>query len=77
MDYPSAFGIHSNQWRSCLTEQHRFQKQPAIPASAAGTALVNPAMRLHLRPLGIRQALAIHENLLSELGSQKTQFRES
>jgi hypothetical protein len=49
------------------------RKQATIATRAAGVGHLAFAMRLHLGPLGIRQAHAIQENLLSELDSQTTQ----
>src|SRR4051794_24447137 len=40
--------------------QHRFYKATVIRAAAAGVRRLPPAMRLHLRPLGISQYIAIH-----------------
>jgi hypothetical protein len=44
--------------------QHRFEKQPTIPARAARITRLAQTMRLHLRPLRVRQIKPIHLKLL-------------
>jgi hypothetical protein len=44
--------------------QHRFEKQPTIPAGPAWVTRLAQTVRLHLRPLCIRQTKSIHLKLL-------------
>jgi hypothetical protein len=49
--------------------EHCFQKHPIVAAGAAGVCRLAQAVGFHRRPLGVRQAKAIHRKLLSEIES--------
>lgn len=50
--------------------QYSFEKQTVVSPGAAGIARFSQTMRLHLRPLGVRQNESVHAKLLSELESR-------
>ena len=45
--------------------EHRLDKAPVIAAAASGVGELTQTMLLHLRPLGVRQYIAIHQELES------------
>ena len=54
--------------------QHRFEKQTIVTSAATRVRRLTQTMRLHPRPLGVRQNESIHAKLLSKLESRPSRF---
>jgi len=56
---PEILGQVAPRSAGARNPQHRLQKQPTVAAGPTGIGFLAEAMRLHLRPLRIRQDLLV------------------
>ena len=70
---PSAFGIHSDQWRSCLTPQNRFKKPAPIAPGPARVRRFAQTLPFPQRPLAIRDDVAVHRHANLRFGKLESE----